>query len=57
MVPREVREQAWARLARDLDRAKLEAMTHETDLAGAIAAAPEILKGRVRGRLVVDVNR
>jgi acrylyl-CoA reductase (NADPH) len=57
MVPREVREQAWARLARDLEPAKLEAMTHETDLAGAIAAAPEILKGRVRGRLVVDVNR
>jgi acrylyl-CoA reductase (NADPH) len=57
MVAREVREQAWARLARDLDPKKLEAMTRETDLQGAIAAAPEILAGRVRGRLVVDVNR
>ena len=52
-----VRAQAWARLANDLDLRKLEAMTREIGLAEAIAAAPEILAGRVRGRLVVDVNR
>ncbi len=56
-APRPIREEAWKRLAKDLDPALLESMTRETDLAGALAAAPEILAGRVRGRLVVDVNR
>jgi acrylyl-CoA reductase (NADPH) len=46
---------AWSRLARDLDLDKLDAMTTGIGLADAIAAAPEILAGRVRGRLVVDV--
>jgi len=54
---RDVREAAWKRLATDLDRSLLEAMTTETGLDGAIAAAAEILAGRIRGRLVVDVNR
>ncbi len=56
-APRALREAAWRRIASDLDPKLLESMTHETDLAGALAAAPEILAGRVRGRLVVDVNR
>ena len=56
-APMPLRERAWERLTRDLDTGLLDSMTHETDLAGAIAAAPEILAGRVRGRLVVDVNR
>ncbi|MBK9519502.1 MAG: oxidoreductase [Anaeromyxobacter sp.] len=51
------RQQAWARLARDLDPALLEAMTSEIGLGEAPAAAAEILAGRVRGRLVVDVRR
>jgi acrylyl-CoA reductase (NADPH) len=55
--PRPLREAAWQRLTKDLDPALLESMTHETHLAGALQAAPEILAGRVRGRLVVDVNR
>jgi acrylyl-CoA reductase (NADPH) len=56
MAPLALREQAWARLARDLDLAKLDGMVREIPLAGAIDAAAEILAGRVRGRLVVDVN-
>ena len=56
-VPRPRREIAWQRLARDLDAAKLDAMTHEISLAEAIPAAQDIVAGRVRGRLVVDVNR
>lgn len=51
------RKAAWARLAQDLDRAHLDAMTREIALGDAIAAAGELLDGRVRGRLVVDVNR
>jgi acrylyl-CoA reductase (NADPH) len=57
MAPRALREAAWARLAHDLDVAKLEAMTQEVALADAIALGPQILAGQVRGRVVVDVNR
>ncbi len=57
MAPKALREQAWTRLARDLDRARLDGLVREIALADAIAAAGEILAGRVRGRLVVDVNR
>lgn len=56
MAPKALREQAWARLARDLDLDRLERLVHEIPLAKAIDAAAEILAGRVRGRLVVDVN-
>jgi acrylyl-CoA reductase (NADPH) len=56
-VPRAKRELAWQRLARDLDTAKLDAMTREIALGDAIASATELLAGKVRGRLVVDVNR
>jgi acrylyl-CoA reductase (NADPH) len=57
LVERSIREEAWRRLAADLDLAKLEAMTHEVPLAGALEVAPRILQGQVRGRIVVDVNR
>ena len=56
MAPKAVRLEAWSRLASDLDKAKLDAMTTEISLAEAIAKAPEILAGQVRGRLVVNVN-
>jgi acrylyl-CoA reductase (NADPH) len=48
---------AWDKLARDLDLDKLDRMTVEVGLSEAVAKAPEILAGRVRGRLVVDVGR
>jgi acrylyl-CoA reductase (NADPH) len=56
MAPKALREQAWARLAKDLDLAKLDSLVHEIPLAGAIAAGADILAGKVRGRLVVNVN-
>jgi acrylyl-CoA reductase (NADPH) len=56
MAPMARRREAWARLARDLDLAKLDALTQEVTLAGALAAAGDILAGQVRGRLVVNVN-
>ena len=56
MAPRALRVEAWSRLARDLDPARLDAMTRGITLPGAIPAAGEILAGKVRGRLVVDVN-
>jgi acrylyl-CoA reductase (NADPH) len=56
MAPKSRRIAAWTALAAELDPAKLDAITHEIPLAGALEAAPEILAGRIRGRLVVNVN-
>jgi len=56
-APRALRVEAWARLAADLDPAKLASMTREIGLGEVVAAAGELLAGKVRGRLVVDVNR
>jgi acrylyl-CoA reductase (NADPH) len=56
MAPMAKRAEAWARLAKELDLAKLDALTQEIPLAGALEAAPRILAGQVRGRLVVNVN-
>ncbi len=57
MAPTAPRQAAWARLARDLDKAKLEAMVTEIDLKQALVVAEDVLVGKVKGRLVVDVNR
>jgi acrylyl-CoA reductase (NADPH) len=56
MAPLEKRVAAWARLAQELDGGKLAAITQEITLAEALTKAPEILAGKVRGRLVVNVN-
>lgn len=56
MAPRAKRIEAWQRLASDLDAKKLDAITTEIGLAQAIAMASEILAGKVRGRLVVNVH-
>jgi len=57
LVPRERRERAWELLSRELDPAALESMIEEITLAQAIARAPDVIAGKIRGRLVVDVNR
>jgi len=51
------RKIAWARLATDLDLDKLDAMTTNAVLADVPGLCAAILKGEVRGRVVVDVNR
>ncbi len=56
MQPLEAREQAWGRIARELPMAALEAMTQEARLADLPELGAAILKGGVRGRVVVDVN-
>ena len=56
MAPMALRTAAWARLARDLDLAKLESITREIALADAVQAGADILAGRIRGRVVVNVN-
>ena len=56
MAPKALRLQAWERLARDLDRAKLAAMTRTIRLDEVIAAGADILAGQVRGRTVVEIG-
>ncbi|MEW6465474.1 MAG: MDR family oxidoreductase [Pseudomonadota bacterium] len=56
MAPRARRERAWARLARDLDPALLDAMVEEVPLADAIARAHALMDGQVRGRIVVRIG-
>jgi acrylyl-CoA reductase (NADPH) len=57
MAPREVRQPAWARLARDLDIAALDRISTTIGLGDTIRAAEDIVAGKVRGRIVVDVRR
>jgi len=53
--PRERRLEAWRRLAADLDRGKLAAMTRTIPLAEVFEAGARTLKGETRGRLVVTI--
>jgi acrylyl-CoA reductase (NADPH) len=55
MCPTHTRKVAWTRLAADLDRAKLTEITQEIGLDRVIAMGAEILKGQVRGRIVVKI--
>ena len=55
MCPRDERTEAWRRLARDLPLDRLEQMSQTVPLSALPDLAPKILKGEVRGRVVVDV--
>jgi acrylyl-CoA reductase (NADPH) len=49
------RVEAWSRLARDLDRAKLEDLTSHARLDDVPAIAADIVAGKIRGRVVIDI--
>jgi acrylyl-CoA reductase (NADPH) len=55
MAPKAVRVEAWNRLARDIDKTKLAAMTVKRPAADVVTLAPEILAGKVRGRVVLEL--
>lgn len=56
MCPQDRRRAAWARLVRDLPMEKLDELTTTTSLAALPRLAQDILKGSVRGRIVVDLK-
>ena len=56
MAPLALRQQAWARLAQELDPALLDRMVTEVSLDEAVAAAHRLMAGEVRGRVVVRVG-
>ncbi|WP_431096071.1 MDR family oxidoreductase [Polaromonas aquatica] len=55
MAPLAKRQQAWDRLAKDLDAAKLEAMVEEIPMEKAAEKATDLMSGKVRGRIVVKI--
>lgn len=57
VTPHDRRVAAWERLATDIDRDLLATMVTEVGLADLPQVASQILEGRVRGRVVVDVRR
>lgn len=57
MLPKGPREEAWKRLGTDLPLDKLDSTVSEAGLSDLMALAPKILKGEVRGRVVVDVSK
>ena len=57
MAPREVRLEAWNRLASDLDVSTLAAVTSVRPVADAPELAEQMLQGQVRGRVVLTVDR
>jgi acrylyl-CoA reductase (NADPH) len=56
MAPRNLRLEAWRRIAADLDRQKLSAMTTTMPFSGIANAAHDIVAGKVRGRIVVNMS-
>lgn len=56
MQPYANRLRAWERIASDLPMDKLEAMIQPATLADLPQLGTDILKGQVKGRVVVDVN-
>jgi acrylyl-CoA reductase (NADPH) len=56
MCPIALRQQAWARLATDLDTAKLSEITQEITLDQVVDAGAKVLAGQVRGRIVVKIS-
>lgn len=55
-APIPLREEAWRRLAKDLDMAKLEALTVSIPFEDLPAAAGKILEGQIRGRAVIEIS-
>ena len=56
MQPYDNRVRAWKRIATDLPMDKLESMIQPATLSDLPALGKDILKGQVKGRVVVDVN-
>ena len=57
MAPKAPRMAAWERLAKDLDASHLDLIAKDISLAEAVDVADQLMKGTLRGRVVVDVNK
>jgi acrylyl-CoA reductase (NADPH) len=57
MAPKKPRLAAWERLSKELDPVVLDSIAEEIALGDVVEAAGQLMDGKVRGRIVVDVNR
>jgi acrylyl-CoA reductase (NADPH) len=55
MAPKNLRLEAWRRIATELDHAKLAALSTTIGFDGIIDAAHRIMDGTIRGRIVVEM--
>ena len=55
MAPKAIRREAWSRLARDLDMAKLDSLSTEIGFDDLIQAGNDIVEGKIRGRVVATI--
>ena len=56
MVPKPRRVEAWNRLAKDLDLAKLESLTRTISFDEIIPTAEQIVEGKIRGRVIAEIG-
>ena len=56
MAPKALRVRAWDKLACNLVASTLDAITREIGLGDVIGVAADLLAGKIRGRVVVNVN-
>ncbi len=57
MALQERRAAAWKRLTTDLDVSKLTEIAHVEPMSNLLEVAPDIVAGKIRGRIVIDVNQ
>jgi len=57
MAPKELRLEAWRRIGTDLDTAKLKALSKTIGFDDIVGAARDIIEGKIRGRVVVDMSK
>ncbi len=55
MAPKALRIAAWRRIAKDLDHAKLTALSKSIGFDDIVGAAKDIIDGQIRGRVVVEM--
>ncbi len=55
MAPRQLRQEAWKRINAEVDHAKLSALSRTIGFDDIIAAAHDIVDGKIRGRVVVEM--
>jgi acrylyl-CoA reductase (NADPH) len=55
-TPRPLRLRAWERLGHDMDREKLQSMTHTHPVEDVVGMASDIMAGKVRGRTVYEIG-
>jgi len=56
MASMELRKEAWARLSTDLPKEKINDISRLEPMSNLPALADEIVSGKIRGRVVIDVN-